>query len=211
MQMKQSQVQTHNEPQSAPLNHGGHEMFDMMEVLGGTVNVLDQFMIFRQYIQDRELLNMLDRQYQHILNDYNLMVETFSNGKPSTHAPYQMTQTQPVIYGLEPSEPKKPNQSMNDVKDKGISGHMLGLIKSAGSLLTMSAVEVTNPNVRRLMAQCVPCYVEMAYEIFLYQNQRRYYQVPQLSQNDTMQMQKSYVPLTSQPQLPQPNSQTTLH
>lgn len=197
-----------NAPTNVSFDHGGHEMFDMSEVLAGTVNVLDQYMMFRQYVQDQELLDILDRQYQHVLDGYNRMVEAFSTGQPPTqpYVPYQIKQTQPVVYGLAPTEPKKPNLSLADIKDKGISGHMLGLIKSSGSLLTMSAVEVTNPTLRRLMAQSVPCYIEMAYEIFLYQNKHRYYQVPQLTQQDMTQMLTSFTTVTGKPQMPQPKS-----
>lgn len=203
-------VQSQMNPSSTNVSfhHGGHEFFDVSEVLAGTINVLDQFMMFRQYIQDKELLDILDRQYQHVLDGYNALVETFSTGQaPSRpHVPYQTKATQQVIYGIAPTQPKKPNASLADIKDKGISGHMLGLIKSAGSLMTMSAVEVTNPFVRRLMAETVPCYIEMAYEIFLYQNKHRYYQVPQLSQQDMTQMLNSFVTMENMPQMPQTKS-----
>ncbi|WP_206922406.1 spore coat protein [Alicyclobacillus suci] len=182
-----------NAPANQSYNHGGHELFDVSEVLSGTIHVLDQYLIFRQYVRDSELISILSRQYQHILNAYNAMVETFSTGRAPNrpYIPYQ-AQPQQIVYGLEPTEPKRPSTSIQDINDQSISGYMLGLIKSAGSLLTMSAMEVTNPSMRRLMAQMVPCYIEMAYEIFLYQNKRRDYQVPQLSQPDMAQSLTSF-------------------
>lgn len=194
MQMQRYQMQG----QPVSMNHGGHEMFDAHEVLSGMINVLDQFMIFRQYVQDPELVYILDRQYQHILNEYNQWVQTFTTGQAPMQQKfvYQTHQQEQVIYGITPSSPKKPNQTLSDIQDKGISGHMLGLIKSMGSLLAMSAVEISNPHLRRGMAQCVPSFVEMAYEIFLYQNKHRYYQVPQLNSQDMQQMLSAYAPVS---------------
>ncbi|WP_090832870.1 MULTISPECIES: spore coat protein [unclassified Bacillus (in: firmicutes)] len=188
------------------LNHGGHEVFDLHEVLAGMINVLDQFMLFRVFIKDQELLDILDRQYYFILDQYNITCECFTTGtNPSHHTKrYMMRQNNNVAYGMKPSQPKKPNTSIEEIKDQGISGHMLGLIKSTASLLAMTALEVTNPVVRRVMADSVPNYIEMAYEIFLYQNKQQYYQVPQLSYQDMNQMTSSFVPFTGQPQMPNP-------
>ncbi|RSK29407.1 spore coat protein [Bacillus sp. HMF5848] len=191
---------------SNQMNHGGHEVFDLHEVLSGMINVLDQFMMFRMFVKDQELLDILDRQYNFILDQYNITCECFSTGQDPSHPTkkYMMRQNNTVTYGLKPSQPKKPNQSVADIKDKGISGHMLGLIKSTASLLTMTSLEVTNPVVRRVMADSIPNYVEMAYEIFLYQNKQHYYQVPQLNQQDMTQMTSGFTPFTGQPQMPNP-------
>ncbi|WP_302182995.1 spore coat protein [Bacillus nakamurai] len=191
-------------PGSPQVNHGGHELFDMHEVLAGTVGVLDQFMILRQFIQDQELADILDRQYQFILTQYNLTAECFKTGqKPSQEtATYMMKENNQAVYGIKPTQPKKPNQSLSDVKDLGISGHMLGLIKSQASLLTMSSLEMTNPVTRRVLSAQIQQYVEMAYEIFLYQNKHGYYQVPQLNAQDMQTMLNSFAPAQEQPQMP---------
>ncbi|NEW09893.1 spore coat protein [Paenibacillus sp. SYP-B3998] len=210
----QQQTQSSNQTQVTPnLNHGGHELFDLHEVLSCTINVLDQFMIFRQFVQDSELLDILDRQYNFTLAQYNLTAECFTTGqKPSQETSTYMIKdvTQP-IYGIKPSQPKKPNQSLADVKDAGISGHMIGLIKTHASLLTMTSVEVTNPVVRRVLASQVQNFIEMAYEIFLYQNKHAYYQVPQLEASDMQKMLNTFVPATGTPQLPANNKAATVH
>lgn len=105
---------------------------------------------------------------------------------------------------------QKPNQSLADVKDAGISAHMLGLIKSHASLLTMTSAEVTNPTVRRVLASQVQNFIEMAYEIFLYQNRNAYYQVPQLGTADMQKMLNTFVPAQGMPQMP-PNNRATIH
>ncbi|AGF28518.1 spore coat protein [Bacillus amyloliquefaciens] len=191
-------------PGSPQVNHGGHELFDMHEVLAGTVGVLDQFMMLRQFIQDQQLADILDRQYQFILGLYNLTAECFKTGqKPSQEtSTYMMEEQNQAVYGIKPTQPKKPNQSLNDVKDLGISGHMLGLIKAQASLLTMSSLEMTNPVTRRVLSAQIQQYVEMAYEIFLYQNKHGYYQVPQLNAQDMQTMLNSFAPAQGQPQMP---------
>ncbi|MCA1032713.1 spore coat protein [Bacillus timonensis] len=189
------------------MNHGGHEMFDSHEILAGLINVLDQYQIFDQYIQDQELKQILQHQHSFIADIYNLCVEAFSTGKDPSHRTqaYEMQQSNDVVYGIQPSQPKKPNQSVSEVNEQGISGHMLGLIKSTASLLAMTSLEITNPVLRRVVAASVPNFIEMGYEIFLYQNKRRYYQVPQLAQQDMQQMLRGFAPSSMQPQSYNPN------
>ncbi|PQP81912.1 spore coat protein [Paenibacillus sp. PCH8] len=199
------QPQINTNPGFTPIaNHGGHEVFDVHEILAGTINVLDQYMIFRTFVQSQELIDILDRQYNFILSQYNLTAECFASGlKPHQEtATYMIPNIVPTMYGLKPAAPKKPNQSLSDVKDAGISSHMLGLIKSHTALLAMSANEITNGTVRRVIASQIQHFIEMAYEIFMFQNKNAYYQVPQLSPMDTQQMLQAYTPATSTPQMP---------
>ncbi|MGE6630780.1 spore coat protein [Bacillus sp. NPDC077027] len=186
------------------LNHGGHELFDLHEVLAGTINILDQYMILRQYVQDPTLTDIIDRQYQFIMSQYNVTVDCFTTGqKPSQEtATYMMQEDTLITYGIKPSQPKKPNQSLQDVKDSGVTGHMLGLVKSHAGLLAMTSAEVTNPVVRRVLAAQIPNFVELAYEIFLYQNKHGYYQVPQLSLQDMKAMTSSFSAAQGQVQMP---------
>ena len=73
----------------------------------------------------------------------------------------------------------------------------VGLMKADSQGLTMAALEVTNPVVRRVIADSVPNFVEMAYEIFQYQNKHGYYQVPRLDQQDMETLINSFVPSTT--------------
>ncbi|MBM7634768.1 spore coat protein [Geomicrobium sediminis] len=186
--------QNHTQAGSVNMNHGGHELFDAHEMLATTVNVLDQYMIFRPYVKDQQLLSILDHQYGYITTQYNRMVEAFSTGqKPTTSiGPYEMDASTDVTYGITPSQPKKPNANLSEVKETGISAHMLGLIKSTSSLFAMAAPEVTHPVFRRVIADSIPDWIEMAYEIFLYQNKHGYYQVPKLQQADMTAMLNSF-------------------
>jgi spore coat protein CotF len=137
---------------------------------------------------------------------YNTIVDSFSTGqdpKVPTQQ-YKMTQTNNTVYGVKPGQPKKPNQSVNDLSDQGLSAYMLGNTKSLATLLAMTALEMTNPVLRRVIADSVPNFIEMSYEIFLYQNKYGYYQVPQLNDQDMTTMLQRYAPA------PQQNNQGNL-
>ncbi|OAB47901.1 spore coat protein [Paenibacillus antarcticus] len=204
----QNQQLNNNQSQSSGLqniNRGGHELLDMHEALSSTIGLLDQFVIYRSLAKDNELLTILNRQYNFIQSHYNLTVECFISGNKPSHdtTMYAMPETAiQVTYGLTPSQPKKPVQSVSEIKDEQISGFMLGALKTNASLLTMIAAEVNNPAVRRVVAAQIENYTEMAYEVFLYQNKHKYYQVALLDNSDAQQMLHAYAPATAQPQIP---------
>ncbi|WP_336865351.1 spore coat protein [Peribacillus frigoritolerans] len=200
MQNQYQQGQVHQNMQTGAippqLNHGGHEVFDVHEVLSGAIGTLNTYTLLRQHVQDQELLDILNRQYQFIQDEYNISLECFQTGqdpsKPTQS--YKMNQGNDFIYGLTPTQPKKPLQSVSEITDECISGLMLGAVKSSASMKAMAALEITNPVVRRVFADSVPNCIEMAYEISIYQNKHHYYQVPQLAQQDMQQMMNSYAP-----------------
>lgn len=202
-QNQQEQIHQNMQTGAVPpqMNHGGHELFDVHEVLTGTINTLNLYTLLRQHIKDPELKDILDRQYQFIQEEYNISVECFKTGmdpsKPTQS--YKMKQGNDFIYGLKPSQPKKPIQSVSDITDECISSLMLGEVKAGASLKAMSTLELTNPVVRRVFADSVPNCIEMAYEISLYQNKNHYYQVPQLVPADIQQMVNGFAPAQSQP------------
>ncbi|WP_100332258.1 spore coat protein [Bacillus xiapuensis] len=183
------------------MNHGGHEVMDVHEVLSGSIGVMNQYCLLREHIQDQELLNILDRQYQFMQQEYNTTVDCFRTGqdpKVPTQS-YQMTQNNDFIYGLTPTQPKKPLQSVSEINDETVSGLMLGAVKSTAGMKAMAACEVTNPVVRRVLADSIPNCIEMAYELSIYQNKHHYYQVPQFSQQDMQQMTQAYAPAQGNP------------
>jgi spore coat protein CotF len=205
--MQNQQGQTHQNMHTGvvpqQLNHGGHEVFDVQEVLTGSIDILNSYMMLRQHIKDPELRDILDRQYQFIADEYNITLDCFKSGKdPSKPTQtYKMTQTNDFIYGLTPTQPKKPMQNLSQVSDASISCNMLTMVKSAATRKTMAALETTNPVVRRVLADSVPNCIEMAYELSHYQNKHHYYQVPQLAQQDMQQMVNMFDAAQLQPQM----------
>lgn len=181
-------------------NHGGHELFDAHEVIAGIISMLDHYQLYEQHVKDDELKEMLQRQSSFVTTMYNTIVQSFQTGQDPLipTQKYEMTQSNEVVYGIKPGIPKKPNQSVNELSDKGLSAYMLSQTKSLASLLTMTALEMTNPVLRRVVADSVPNFIEQSYEIFLYQNKHGYYQVPQLSAQDMNAMLQSYIPVQQQ-------------
>lgn len=185
------------------MNHGGHEMFDVHEVLGGAINTLNTYTMLSQHVQDPELRDILERQKQFIADEYNITLECFKTGqdpsKPTQS--YKMNQGNDFTYGMKPTQPKKPMQTIAEINDDTISCSMLNAVKSGATAKTMAAIETTNPVVRRVLADSVPNCIEMAYELSLYQNKHGYYQVPQLSQQDMQNIQNGYSPAPVQPSI----------
>lgn len=180
--------------------HGGHELMDVHEVLHCMIVTLDQYLLYKEHTKDQELMDMIDRQHQFMLDEYNVLAECFKSGQnPSHHTTkYMMTQNNDVVYGLTPSQPNKPKMNASEIGDKCISNYMIGLIKASANEMTKASLEVTNPVVRRVIADSIPNHIEMAYEIFQYQNKHQYYQVARLDQQDMQTIINSYAPSTSQ-------------
>lgn len=177
-------------------NHGGHEIFEVQEILQCTINLLDNYTIYSQHVKEPKLADILNRQSAYIQTQYNLTVECFKSGqKPSqVTEPYLIPDMKEQVYGLKPSQPKKPAASQADIDDAVISTLMLSQVKAHASGLSRSATEVTNPVVRRVLASQSQNFVEMAYELFEYQNVRGYYQVPQLSGQDLHTLLNGFAP-----------------
>jgi spore coat protein CotF len=200
MQNQINQQGLQESPKMQPqMNHGGHEMFDAHETISGMIGLLEHYKIYDQFVKDPELKSILQQQSTFCTDLYNVMVESFSTGSDPSHPTqvYKMQQSNDVLYGLKPSQPKKPVQSVNEISDQCVSSFMLGKCKSMASVLGMSACEMTNPVLRRVMADSVPNFVEMAYELFLYQNKHQYYQVPLLQQQDMNQMLNAFTTTTN--------------
>ncbi|WP_249871436.1 spore coat protein [Oceanobacillus saliphilus] len=180
----------------AQQSHGGHEMFDVHEAVSGLVGSMEQSLLYEQHIQDPELKTMLQNHKAYMSLTYNTIVETLKTGnEPSVKTQtYNMAQSNDVLYGMKPSQPKTPAQSATELNDQCISSFMLGNLKSSATAFTMTALETTNPVLRRVFADSVPHIIEMAYEVFLYQNKHQYYQVPQLKPEDMQIYRNSFSP-----------------
>ncbi|TRM11265.1 spore coat protein [Lentibacillus cibarius] len=198
MQNQQQQNFT-NTTQLPPQQHfGGHDIFDAHEALSSLTSAIDQCVILEQNIQDPELQTMSQKHRAFCGQLYNTILDTFQTGQdPAVDTQsYKMDQSNDVVYGKQPpAQPSTPMQSANELNDQTISGFMMDSLKSAASSFTMASLEMTNPVLRRVLADSVPNLIEMAYEVFLYQNKHQYYQVPQLQQQDMQAFQQSYAPI----------------
>ncbi|MDN3019736.1 spore coat protein [Paenibacillus sp. BSR1-1] len=185
------------------MNHGGHELFDVHEVISSAIGTMNSYLMLRQHVKDPELMDILDRQYQFMQDEYNITLECFKTGQDPSKptGKYMMKQGNDWVYGMKPSQPKKPWQSASEINDEYISSCMLASCKTGASMKTVAACEVTNPVVRRVLADSVPNCIEMAYELSIYQNKNHYYQVPQLAQQDMQQILNAFAPAQGMPQM----------
>lgn len=193
-QQQNLQDSTQMQPQQ---NFGGHELLDLHEALGDLVGGMEQYLLYEQHIQDQALASILQRHKTFLTQLYNTIVDTLKSGQdPAVPTQtYNMTESNDIIYGMQPSPPKTPAQSVNELTDECISGFMLGVLKTNATAFTTAALEANNPVLRRILADSVPNMIEMAYEVFLYQNKHQYYQVPQLQAQDMQQITNGFAPI----------------
>lgn len=197
----QNQQQNQNMQDSMQMpdqqNHGGHELFDAHEAISGLSGGLEQYLLYEQHIQDPELNTMLQQHKTFLTQLYNTIVDTLKTGQdPAVKTQvYKMAQNNDVLYGMQPAQPKSPAQSVNEINDQCVSSFMMGILKSSASAFTMTSLETTNPVLRRVFADSIPNLIEMAYEVFLYQNKHQYYQVPQLKPQDMQNYLNSFAPV----------------
>lgn len=199
--LNQNKDQNQNMQQSSQMpagqQFGGHELMDAHEAIGALIGGLDHFVIYDQHIQDQELTTILQRQRTFLTQLYNTIVDTLKTGRdPAVKTQtYLMEQNNQSIYGMKQTAPKTPIQSINELSDECISSGMLGHLKGMATHFTTTALEATNPVLRRVFADSVPNVIEMAYELYLYQNKHQYYQVPQYQQQDMQAIINSYAPI----------------
>ncbi|AXI07918.1 spore coat protein [Oceanobacillus sp. 143] len=181
----------------ANFSHGGHELFDVHEAMGGLIGALEHYFLYEPHIQDPELKTMLGQHKSYLTQTYNTIVETLKTGsEPAVKTQtYNMTASNNTLYGMQPSQPKTPAQSANEINDQCISGFWMGHLKASSSAFTMTALETSNPVLRRVFADSVPNLIEMAFEVYLYQNKHHYYQVPQLKQEDMQNYINGFAPV----------------
>ncbi|MGM8211337.1 spore coat protein [Virgibacillus sp. W0430] len=193
----QQQGMQNSSQMQAQMNFGGHELLDIHEAMGSIIGTMEHSLLYEQHIQDQELMAMLQRHRTFITQLYNTAVDTLKTGQdPATKTQtYHMDQSNNVTFGTQPAQPKKPSQSISELNDECISSFMLGQLKAMASGFTMTALEATNPVIRRVFQDSIPNIIEMAYEIFLYQNKKQYYQVPQLKQQDMQMYTNAFAPI----------------
>jgi spore coat protein CotF len=192
----QNQNLTGSSQMPTQISHGGHELLDAHEAIGGLVGGMEQYMIYEQYVQDPRLKTMMHQHKTFLTQLYNTIVETLKTGNEPTvkTQTYNMASDNDVLYGMTPSQPKKPAQSLTEINDQCVTGFIAGVLKSNASAFTMAALETTNPVLRRVFSDSIPNVIEMAYEVFLYQNKHQYYQVPQLKQEDMQHYINGFAP-----------------
>lgn len=185
-------VQPSNEQQQGtgmPLaqQFGAHELLDADEAIDTLVGGIEHLVIYDGFVQDAQLKNIMQRQKSALTQIYNSLIDTMKSGKDpavKTQTYLMEQQNTKTSFGMQPSTPKTPIQSVNELNDECISSFVLGHLKAIASEFTLAALEATHPVLRRIFADSIPNVIEMGYEVYLYQNEKQYYEVPQLSPQD---------------------------
>lgn len=167
-------------------NLGAHETLELHEVLCDTIDGINQFQLYRPYVRDQQLAQILDNQINFMTNEYNIMVSMVNHQGQSQAATYRTIQNVTPTYGLRNPAPSQPNASMNQMKDKDVASGMLGCAKSSASLRMKATLECADPQLRNAMVQGAKNCADQAYEVWTYMNNKGYYQVPTLK-DTTMQ------------------------
>lgn len=166
---------------------GAHELLDADEAIDTLIGGIEHFVIYDGFVQDAQLKSIMQKQKSALTQIYNSLIDTMKSGKDpavKTQTYLMEQQNMKTSFGLQPSTPKTPIQSVNELNDECISGAVLGHLKAIASEFTLAALEATHPVLRRIFADSIPNVIEMGYEVYLYQNEKQYYEVPQLSSQD---------------------------
>lgn len=197
MQQEQPQTYTESNHHVNEQMHSGHSLLDAHEAIGTVIASIEQSLLYENHIQDEVLMQIADKHRTYLQGLYNTIIQTLQSGQdPAVPTQtYQMSEQTNVIFGMKPGAPKTPVASVQEINDECVSGFLLGGLKAISTAFTTTALESTNPVLRRIFADSIPNTIEMAYELFLYQNKHHYYQLPQLQQMDMNAIQNSFAPI----------------
>lgn len=194
--MNRNMQQSFGQGQGQQASFGAHEVMEAHEILSDTIDGINQFELYRPYIEDQRLGQILDNQLNAMVQGYNNLVNFLSN-TGNTHAiPYRSSMNTRIKYGLRNPAPVTPNTNMNQMNDQDVASGMLGCHKASAIVSTMGALECADPTLRTMLATCAQNHINMAYEVFEFMNERGFYQVPTMQQNTTRTMIDSYQPAT---------------
>lgn len=181
--------------------YGAHEVMELHEVLTGTIDGINQFELYRPYITDQSLSLIIDKQINFLTQEYNNMVNAFTQKGMTQIRPYDAPINSQPIYGLDNPKAQSPNSPQQRLDNKDIASGMLGYHKSSAILKSMASLECADLTLRRMVQQGSINCSEMAYEVWQYMNQNGYYQVPTMKQMTTETMMRTYTPMSTMPNI----------
>ncbi|WP_028612138.1 spore coat protein [Paenibacillus harenae] len=171
---------------------GAHETMELHEVLNASIDRINLFQLYRPYVKDQRLLQIVDRQLQFTMNEYNQTVQSLNHQGRGQAVPYRSPMNTAPIYGLDNPARQTPNLSVNQMDDRDVACGILGCHKSSALMTMIAALECADPQLRRMMQQSAVNCSEQAYEIWQYMNQAGYYQVPTMKEMTTNTVLNSY-------------------
>lgn len=173
---------------------GAHEVMELHEVLTATIDTLNKFQLLRPHVQDPQLGQVLERQTQMMMQEYNNMVNTMHHQGAAQAVPTRAPQNFQPQYGLNNPMANFPNNSMRQMDDRDVASMMLCAHKASASMRMIAALECADPTLRRMIQLSAVNCAEHAYETWMYMNMRGYYQVPTLQDMTQQTMLNQYQP-----------------
>lgn len=171
---------------------GAHETMEVHEILTATIDCINLFQLYRPHVKDQRLLQLLDRQFQFTINEYNQTVQILNQQGRGQAVPYRSPNNMAPIYGLDNPAQQSPNLSMNQMDDRDVASGLLGCHKSSATMKMIASLECADPQLRRMMQQGAINCSEQAYEVWQFMNQSGYYQVPTMKEETTNTVLNSY-------------------
>ncbi|GIQ67769.1 spore coat protein [Xylanibacillus composti] len=171
---------------------GAHEVMEMHEVMNNAINCLNQFQLYRSFAKDPQLQQIMDRQLQFAINEYNAMVNMAQQKGGGQAVPYRSPKQITPVYGLDNPGTQAPNMSVHQMDDRDVASGMLSSHKSSALFKMIAALECADPQLRSMLQQGAVNCSEQAYEIWQYMNQKGYYQVPTMKEMTTNTVMNSY-------------------
>lgn len=173
-------------------HYGAHETMEVHEVLTAAINGINHFQLYRPFVKDQQLLQMMDRQLQFMTNEYNGMVQNLNQQGQGHAVPYRSPKNVAPVYGLDNPAQQTPNQSMNQIDDRDVASGMLGCHKASALMRMNASLECADSQLRHMMLHGATNCSEQAYEVWQYMNQNGYYQVPTMKEITTNTVLNTY-------------------
>ncbi|WP_442598967.1 spore coat protein [Neobacillus sp. D3-1R] len=187
---------------------GAGETLQYHEVLCSSINAINQFQLYQPYCQDPELKNILQNQLNFMVSEYNAMVQALnSKGNSTSLPPANLNKAFTPSYGMTPSSPEQPNNSMNQMNDRDVASGMRDCSKASAIMRTYAALECSDPQLRNMMAQGARNCIDQAYETWTYMNKNGYYRVPVFDQATMNTLLSTYQSTNSTFGMPKQNQQ----
>lgn len=174
---------------------GAHETMEVHEVLTSAIDGINTFQLYRPYVKDQQLQQILDRQLMFMMNEYNAMTQSLNQQGQGQAVPYRSPKNIAPVYGLNNPEAQTPNQTLNQMDDRDVASCILGCHKASALMKMKASLECANPQLRYMIQQGATNCSEQAYEVWQYMNQHGYYQVPTMKEVTTNTVLNTYQPL----------------
>ncbi|MEK0315506.1 spore coat protein [Cohnella sp. 56] len=161
------------------MNLGTHEALELNELLMSCTNSIQSMALFLNQVQDAELREIISRQYQVHIQDYNMKVEFATKMTGSTERlevpGLSMTALLPVAAPPYPSI--EPKVKLAELDDRAIATSYLLTLKRAGREYAWAAFECGTPQLRAFLEDAFRMCSHQAHEVWSYMGRKGWYPI----------------------------------